>query len=127
MIKEAATATDMIERRAEKALALEKQVGAKIAALKEQQDKINAEWKAVEALMIQFDVKNIKGNWGSLTIAERLNWSIDHAMLPAKFWKKVPDTTKISSEFRLYGKSPKGCEPSYTKFLTKRLKGADSE
>lgn len=86
------------------------------------QQQIAATWKNVESQMIQHDVKSIKGDWGSLTIAERLSWDIDSEELQPKFVKKVPDTTKISATFKLEGKAPKGCTPKYTKYLTKRLK-----
>lgn len=115
-----------VEIQATSAVALEQQVSKKMAELKELQDSLNRTWKSVEAAMIKNDIKSIKGDWGSLTIAERLNWSVDLAEVPKKFTKVVADTTKISTEFRLYGKAPKGCEPSYTKYLTKRLKGADN-
>jgi hypothetical protein len=85
----------------------------------EQIDKI---WKNVEEQMLAHDIKSIKGDWGSLTIAERLNWSVDLEALPPKFFKKVPDTTKLTNTFRLEGKAPKGAEPRYTKYLHKRIK-----
>lgn len=89
---------------------------------KETTAKIGEFWKAVETEMIKNDVKSIKGEWGSLTITERLNWDVDFQELPAKFFKKVPDTKRISDTFRLEGKAPKGTTPSYSKFLTKRIK-----
>lgn len=84
--------------------------------------KIQAMWDLVEAQMIEHGIKSIKGDWGSLTIAERLNWDYDPTMLPAKFFRKVVDTKKLSDTYRLEGKAPKGATPKYTKYLTKRLK-----
>lgn len=81
-------------------------------------------WKTIESMMLLHDIKTIKGPWGSITIAERLGWDIDLETLQPKFIKKVADTKKISDTFRLEGSAPKGCEPKYTKYLTKRLKKA---
>lgn len=78
-------------------------------------------WKRIEAEMIANDIKNIKGDWGYLTIAERLNWKTNED-LPQKFYKKVVDTKKISDTYRLEGKAPKGAEPYHTKYLTKGIK-----
>lgn len=78
-------------------------------------------WDKVEEHMVKHDVKSIKGDWGTLTIAERLNWKTDET-LPNKFYKKLVDTKKLSDTYRLEGKAPKGATPSYTKYLTKRLK-----
>lgn len=84
--------------------------------------KLQATWDLVEQQMLEHNIKSIKGDWGSLTIAERLNWDYDPTMLPAKFFKKVVDTKKLSDTYRLEGKAPKGATPKYTKYLTKRIK-----
>jgi len=89
---------------------------------KEYNERSTAFWKEVETRMIDNDIKSIKGDWGSLSIAERIGWTIDTDLLPAKFIKKSPDTTKITATYRLEGKAPKGCEPYTTKYLTKRFK-----
>ena len=78
-------------------------------------------WKEVETQMIDKDIKSIKGDWGSLTIAERLNWETNED-LPAKFYKKVVDTKKISDTYRLEGKEPKGAIKGTTQYLVKHLK-----
>ena len=72
--------------------------------------------------MIDNDIKQVKGDFGTLTIAERQGWTYDEKQLPNKFFKKVVDTKKITDTYRLEGKAPKGCEPYTTKYLTKRLK-----
>ena len=84
----------------------------------EQSQKI---WKQIETSMINNNVKSVKGDFGSITIAERLDWSTNDE-LPAKFYKKIVDKKKLSDTFRLEGKAPKGAEPRYSKYLTKRLK-----
>jgi hypothetical protein len=79
-------------------------------------------WRKIEEQMIANDVKSIKGDWGSITVAERINWTYDPLQLPAKFFKKVVDSKKLTDTFRLEGKAPKGAEPNYTKYLMKRIK-----
>ncbi len=85
-------------------------------------DEVADAWKTVETAMIENDIKQLKGDFGTITIAERQKWDIDEEVLPAKFFKKVVNTTKITDTFRLEGKAPKGCTPSTTKYITKRLK-----
>jgi hypothetical protein len=84
--------------------------------------RLEATWKQVEQQMIEHDIKSLKGEWGSLTIAERLNWEYDPSMLASKFFKKVVDTKKLSDTFRLEGKEPKGATAKTSKYLMKRLK-----
>lgn len=79
-------------------------------------------WDNVEKQMIENNVKGIKGDWGSLTIAERLSWDIDSEGLQPRFYKKVVDTTKLSKTYRLEGKAPKGATPVTTQYLMKRIK-----
>jgi VCBS repeat-containing protein len=92
---------------------------------KETQQQIADFWKRVEGEMIKHDIKSIKGEWGSLTIAERINWTYTDE-LPAKFYKKVVDTKRLTDTFRLEGKEPKGAAANYTKYLTKRIKGRET-
>lgn len=89
---------------------------------KEAREQIDATWKKVESQMIEHNVKSIKGDWGSLTIAERTNYKADLDELPSKFIKKVADTTKIATYAKLENKLPKGVTTSTTKYLTKRIK-----
>lgn len=93
-----------------------------LARQKDTKAQIDAFWKRVEAEMIEHGVKTVKGDWGTLTIAERINWTYDDR-LPAKFYKKVVDTKKLTDTFRLEGKEPKGAAANYTRYLTKRIKG----
>jgi hypothetical protein len=83
--------------------------------------RIEATWRKIEAQMIEHDIKSIKGDFGSITIAERLSFDTTDE-LPAKFYKKVVDTKKLSDTYRLEGKAPKGATPKTTKYLTKRIK-----
>jgi hypothetical protein len=52
--------------------------------------------------------KAINGDWGSATVTEKDVFDIDPAALPAKFFKKVPDETRIRKTFQLEGVAPKG-------------------
>jgi hypothetical protein len=79
-------------------------------------------WSSVESQMIQHDIKSIKGDWGSVTITERIGFDIDDDLLPNKYFKKVPNTKLIADTFKLEGKPVKGTSPKYTKYLTKRIK-----
>lgn len=93
---------------------------------KETKEKIDSFWRSVEQQMIAHDVKSIKGDWGSITVAERIGWDINPLEeLPPKFYKKVPDLKKMTDYFRLEGKEPKGARVKYTKYLTKRIKGRE--
>jgi hypothetical protein len=88
---------------------------------KKVQEQSTKMWTYVEEKMIENDIKQLKGDFGTITIAERLNWKTTDE-LPSKFYKKVVDTKKLSDTFRLEGKAPKGAAPSYTKYISKRLK-----
>jgi hypothetical protein len=82
---------------------------------------IDAAWKQIEAQMIEHNIKSLKGDYGSITIAEKLAWDTTDE-LPAKFYKKTVDTKKLSDTYRLEGRAPKGATPKTSKYLTKRLK-----
>jgi hypothetical protein len=113
---------NIIELKAKEAIELQSKVADQVAKLKETQDKINAEWDKVEELMIKYDLKQVKGEWGTLTIAERTGFDIDKELLPPRFFKRVPDETKIRTIYQLEGKAPKGTSPKVTNYLVKRLK-----
>jgi hypothetical protein len=79
-------------------------------------------WSKVEQVMLDNNIKTIKTDKVTLTMAERTNFEIDLDLLPAKYIKKVPNTTLIGSEFKLTGKPVKGTTPSKKLYLTKRFK-----
>lgn len=83
-------------------------------------------WKEVETKMIESNIKSIKGDWGYITIAERLNWKCDVEELPRAYIKKVPDTTRLSDYYRLTNKIPKGAEPYTTQYLSKGIKETEA-
>lgn len=79
-------------------------------------------WKKIEELMIAGDIKKVEGDWGSLTIAERLDFDINEDELPPRYKKIVPDTTKIRTMYQLDRKDIAGAVPKYKNYLVKRLK-----
>lgn len=90
----------------------------KIREIKEQEQKA---WKMIETHMIEHGIKNVKGEYGWITIAESHRWTTTDE-LPRKFKKIVVDTTKLTDTFKLTGKEPKGAKHSYLYYLTKGLK-----
>lgn len=89
---------------------------------KEIDEKAAAVWNRIEEAMLENNIKSIKGDWGYVTIAERTNFKVNLDLLPAKFIKKVPDTTKIGAAYKLENKPPKGVEIEIKKYLTKKIK-----
>jgi len=83
---------------------------------------IDEAWKRIESAMIENNIKSLKGDYGSITIAERIGWDYDPTMLSPEFFKKVVDTKKLTDTYRLEGESPQGATPKTTKYLMKRLK-----
>lgn len=84
--------------------------------------------KNVEAIMVpaykegKVD-KTIKGDWGSVTIAESNEFDIVVDDLPKGFKKIVANTTKIRDYFDLNGKTPKGAKFTGKKYgITMRFK-----
>lgn len=56
--------------------------------------------------------KSIKGEYGSITVTESDQFDVDETILPAKYFKRVVDSTKIRTIYQLEGEAPKGCTPS---------------
>lgn len=52
--------------------------------------------------------KKITRSWGSATVIDGDDFSIDEVLLPQKYWKKVPDLKNIRSLYHLKGQVPKG-------------------
>jgi hypothetical protein len=93
--------------------------------LKMQQEytaKIGEFWKSVEETMISNDIKNVKGEWGYVTIADRDSFNGDIDELPRKFVKRTVDVAEIGKHYKLTGKLPKGATIKHTKYLTKKIK-----
>lgn len=79
-------------------------------------------WGKVESVMMANNIKSIKTDLVTLSIATRTSYDIDLDLLPKKFIKRVPDTTKIATAHKLNGEPVKGTTPKYTNYLVKRFK-----
>ncbi len=79
-------------------------------------------WKRVEQVMIDNNLKTVKTDKMTLTIANRISFDIDQSVLPEPYFKRVPDTTKIAGQFKLHGTPVDGTAPKYTQYLVKRIK-----
>lgn len=89
---------------------------------KEAQERIANVWDIVEAQMTKHDIKSIKGDFGSITLAERTTFEVDVQELEDEYFKRVPDTKKIGTAYTLFGDPPKGTTVRKTKYLVKRIK-----
>jgi hypothetical protein len=80
-------------------------------------------WESIQQQMEKYDVKKIKGAWGSVTMVEKTTYKVpDITDLPAKFIKKMPDLKKIATHVKLTDKLPKGVETAPTRYLLKKIK-----
>lgn len=80
-------------------------------------DRVNTVWantrKDIESVMVpayeagEID-KNVKGEWGSITVTESDEFDVDIKLLPKELKKIVPEMGKIKDYFHLHGKAPKG-------------------
>lgn len=117
------TATKELQKRIEENAELQAKITNQIQELKDQQLLIDTTWKEIEKAMVENDIKSIKGEWGSITIAERDVFSSkDLESVPRKFIKKALDTAKVKTFYTLEDKLPKGVDHKVTKYLTKRIK-----
>lgn len=105
----------------EKELAQNEQFQNFLKAQKEVQVQVADAWKLIEAQMIENNIKSVKGDWGYITIAERIGFDYDKTELPKKFYKVVIDESKVSATYKLEGKV-KGATPRWKKYLTKKIK-----
>ncbi len=79
-------------------------------------------WDQVKQHMEESNIKSVRGEWGSITLAERVSFDINEKELLPEYFKKVPNTKKIGDDFRLEGEPPIGATPKYTRYLVKRIK-----
>jgi hypothetical protein len=84
-------------------------------------------FKRIEQVMIENDIKSVKGEWGSISLVERTNYKADMNEVPAKFIKKTLDTTKVAASHKLENKLPKGVTITTTKFLMKKFKKGEDQ
>lgn len=98
------------------------QFAAFVKMQKDLQAKSDLVWEAIKNEMIEQGIKSIKGDWGTVTVAERTSFKVDLNVIDEKFTKKAPDNTKIANHFNLEGEAPAGAEPVKTQYLMKRIK-----
>lgn len=79
-------------------------------------------WGVVQEQMINAGVKSIKGDWGSVTVAERTSFAVDLDKLPRKYIKRAADLKKIGADYKLKGEAPEGATPKPTMYLLKKIK-----
>jgi hypothetical protein len=79
-------------------------------------------WKHVEEVMIENNISTIKTDKLTLSIVKRVSFDIDQELLPKKYYKTVPDTTKIAGQFKLHGNPVAGTSPKYKQYLQRRIK-----
>jgi len=96
------------------------EVEAELKGLKAKHDEVIEQ---VKQAMIDNGVTRIDGDWGYITLAERVTYKAeDLAEVPKKFLKQTLDSTKVKAEATLTGKLPKGVTESKTQYITKKLK-----
>jgi hypothetical protein len=93
-----------------------------LKARKDFQEMESQIWRRVENVMIENDIRQIKTDSLTLTIAKRISFDIDEEVLADKYFKRVPNTSLIAGTFKLEGEPVNGTTPKYTQYLTKRVK-----
>jgi len=89
--------------------------------LKELEGELKEQWNSLQEAMENNSVNKIDGDWGSITLASRKNYSYTGEIDP-EFTKTVIDTKKVGAHTTLTGELPNNVEMSETKYLTKRFK-----
>ncbi len=62
----------------------------------------------IEAYKIDPNLKTLKFDFGTMTVKDINNLDIDETVLPPRYFKSVPNTTKIRNQYDLEGTLPKG-------------------
>ena len=91
-----------------------------VAQAKALQNVLEEAWGIVEQQMLDRDVKQLKGDWGTISIAERRNWKVV-GNLPPRFYKQTVDTAKLNFLQKNGDKLPKGAVMSTSKYMTKKI------
>ena len=113
---------DKVEKEVEKTLAIQDEL-TQLQAELEQDPKfqrlvelqktvpkqMNDAWDKVFELMEANDIKSIKGEWGSVTVAERTYYSIEEFdKVDKNLLKDTLDTKKVGAYTDLHGELPEG-------------------
>jgi hypothetical protein len=89
---------------------------------KEVQTQLDAAWGFVEQQMLDRNVKSLKGDWGTISTAERINWKVNQNEVDPYYLKSAPDTKKLKAAFDA-GELPVGADFTTSVYITKRIKG----
>jgi hypothetical protein len=89
--------------------------------LKDLEKDLKIEWDSLQKSMIENNVTKVDGDWGSITLATRKNYTYIEGVAD-EFMKTVIDTAKVGAHVTLTGEVPKGVELNETKYLTKKFK-----
>ena len=93
------------------------------AELKKREAEVKGIVEQIKQAMIDNDVQKLEGDWGYITLAERVSYKAeDLDSVDEKYLKKALDTTKVKAEHTLTGDLPEGVVESKTQYITKKLK-----
>lgn len=85
-------------------------------------ERIDQTWERIEEFMRANDVPTVKGDWGHMTLATKVNLKADTAILTdSSFYKQALDSTKVKGYQKLFGALPNGVTQSTTEYLSKKV------
>lgn len=91
--------------------------------LKEAKAQADDATEQIKQAMIDNGVTKIDGDWGSITLAERVTYGTDNIdSVPENLTKRVLDSTKVKAEATLTGRLPNNVVATKTQYITKRFK-----
>ena len=82
-------------------------------------------WDKVDDAMRTYNIKTLKGDWGTVSRGERKVWRADKE-LDSKFYKHVLDTTKLNAMAKV-DMIPDGASFTISEYLRKSIKGGNNE
>ena len=82
-------------------------------------------WDKVDDAMRTYNIKTLKGDWGTVSRGERKVWTADQNLDP-KFYKQVLDTTKLNAMAKV-DMIPDGASFTISEYLRKSIKGGTNE
>lgn len=85
------------------------------------QGELEAAWGYVEQQMLDRGVNKIQGDWGSISVAERMNWKTNLNTIDPYYLKPAADTKKLKAAWDA-GELPEGADFTTSKYITKRIK-----
>ena len=88
---------------------------------KDVETRLKEAWSNVEDAMRTYNIKTLKGDWGTVSLGERKVWRTEMDKLPEQFKKIAVDTTKLNNAFKA-GIKVDGTDFTVSEYLTKRIK-----